>query len=141
MDDLPEDLYSEISDESEQGNDLMEQGRYTEALEIFESALNKLPCPIEKWEAFVWLKAAIGDAQFLMCNYKQATEEFFDAMNGPDGYSNPFVLLRLGECLYEQNSVKAIDYLCKAYFLEGEEIFKDEDNKYLQAVKSFLNLA
>lgn len=140
MDDLPEDIYNEILDESEQGNGLMDQGRFTEALEVFESALSKLPYPIEKWEAFVWLKAAIGDAQFLMCNYKQAEEEFFDAMNGPDGCSNPFVLLRLGECFYEQESDKAIEYLCKAYFLEGEEIFENENNKYLEVVKVALNL-
>jgi len=119
---------------------LMEQKEYQRAIDTFEAAFKKLPAPVEKWDAFLWLKASIGDARFFMKDYEEAAEIFFDAMNGPDGAHNPFILLRLGQCLYEQGSERAIDYMCKAYFLEGEEIFSDEDEKYFNAVKGALSV-
>lgn len=56
-------------------------------------------------------------------------------MNGVDGSCNGFVLLRLGQCLYERAESNALNYLCKAYFLEGDDIFRSEDSKYIDAVK------
>ena len=49
-------------------------------------------------------------------------------MNG-EGYGNPFVMLRLGECCLEIGDEKnAIEYLLRAYMFEGREIFEpDED--------------
>lgn len=140
MDELPDEIYDEILVSSEKGNLLMEQKEYQRAVNVFETALKKLPAPVEKWDAFLWLKVSIGDAQFFIGDYKEATESFFDAMNGPEGSHNPFVLLRLGQCLYEQGSERAVDYLCKAYFLEGEELFSDENGKYFDAVKDALSL-
>jgi len=102
-----------------QGNLLMEKGRYPDAVEAFTAALVKLPEPVEQWEAFVWLKASIGDALFFMQDYSRTLSEFFEAANGPDGAQNAFVILRLGECLYEQDNPDALDYLCKAYFWKG----------------------
>ncbi|AMA45738.1 tetratricopeptide repeat protein [Pseudomonas alabamensis] len=140
MDELPDEIYDEVLECSEKGNVLMEQKEYQRAIDTFEAAFKKLPAPVEKWDAFLWLKASIGDARFFMKDYEEAAEIFFDAMNGPDGAHNPFILLRLGQCLYEQGSERAIDYMCKAYFLEGEEIFSDEDEKYFNAVKGALSV-
>lgn len=138
---LPDQVHEEILVLSEQGNLLMEKGRYPDAVEAFTAALVKLPEPVEQWEAFVWLKASIGDALFFMQDYSRALSEFFEAANGPDGAQNAFVILRLGECLYEQENSDALDYLCKAYFLEGVDIFRGQDKKYFSAVESVLGMA
>lgn len=140
MMELPEELYDEILALSEQGNLLMDRDIYPEALDIYRSALMRLPDPIEQWEAFVWLKASMGDALYFMRDYKKAAVEFFDAMNGPGGAQNSFVIFRLGQCLFEQGGPEALDYLCRAYFLEGDEIFRCDDEKYLSAVRHALKI-
>ncbi|MNE46306.1 hypothetical protein D3C80_1406350 [compost metagenome] len=140
MIDLPDQLYDEVLALSEQGNLLMDKEEYPGAVDVYRSALVKLPEPIEQWEAFVWLKASIGDALFFMHDYKKAADEFFDAMNGPGGAQSSFVIFRLGQCLFEQKALGALDYLCKAYFLEGDEIFRHDDEKYLSAVKVALGV-
>lgn len=57
-------------------------------------------------------------------------------MNCPDGISNSFILLRQGEIMYELNEkVRAVEFLLRAYMLEGKEIFDGEDNKYLKFLK------
>ncbi|KIY37963.1 hypothetical protein TZ03_25210 [Pseudomonas sp. 10-1B] len=138
MSELSDQLYEKILALIEQGNLLMDKGEYPRAVEVYRAALMELPQPHTQWEAFVWLKASIGDAFFLMEEYDVAAEEFFDAMNGVDGSYNCFVLLRLGQCLYQRADPAALDYLCKAYFLEGDDIFSHENKKYLEAVKSVL---
>ncbi|WP_024657672.1 tetratricopeptide repeat protein [Pseudomonas syringae USA007] len=135
---LDDELYEKISEMSDLGNSFMDDGEYPRALKIFEEALDLLPAPRNTWEAYTWLKAGIADALFSVKDYERATEELYDAMNGPDGASNPFILLRLGQSLYEQSKPEGIDFLCKAYMLEGEEIFSEEDGKYLALVKDRL---
>lgn len=56
-------------------------------------------CSVEKREGFVWLKASKEDAQFLMYDYKQAAEEFSDAMNGPSGFYNPPFFAWVSACM------------------------------------------
>lgn len=138
MGELTGPLYDDVLVLSEEGSLLMEQKVYLKAVEVYRAALAKLPRPENQWEAYVWLKASIGDALYLLKDFKKASIEFFDAMNGPDGASNGFVLLRLGECLFEQGLPGASDYLCKAYLLEGEDIFSREEIKYLSVVKALL---
>ena len=65
---LDQAIYEQVTDLSECGNLLMEQGCYEEALLKFEFALSLLPSPQEKWDAFTWLKAATSDAYFFMKN-------------------------------------------------------------------------
>ncbi|GGA28702.1 hypothetical protein GCM10011384_17680 [Psychrobacillus lasiicapitis] len=61
----------------------------------------------------------------------------FNAINCPDGIENPFIMLRLGETLYELGDVnKAKDYLLRAYILEGYSIFENEEEKYFDVIKS-----
>ena len=140
MQELPDQLYDEIVRQSEQGNILMERSNYAAAAQMFTDALAKLPEPIDQWEAYVWLKASIGDAYFFMGDYHRAMCDFFDAMNGPNGSQNCFVIFRLGQCRYEQAAPDAVDYLCKAYLLEGDSIFRRDDEKYLIAAKSALGI-
>jgi tetratricopeptide (TPR) repeat protein len=134
--DLDDDLYEEICEISEEGNVLMDNNNYQGGLEKFQKALILLPEPQTKWEAYTWLKASTGDAYFFLKDYANAKEEFFDAMNGPDGYFNPFVLMRLGECFHETGDDRAQDFLMKAFLLEGKELFDTEDSKYFALIKS-----
>ncbi|MDO5679526.1 MAG: hypothetical protein Q4G54_04290, partial [Pelistega sp.] len=140
-DELDDDIYLKIVELSEDGNDFMDNQDYTSAAQAFAEGLMLLPEPKTKWEAYTWLKAGTCDAYFFLNDFQKAQEEAFDAMNGPEGAYNPFILMRLGQCFYELNgsdNEKAIDYLMKSYLLEGEEMFADEDPKYLKAIVPFI---
>lgn len=53
--------------------------------------------------------------------------------------ANPFVLMRLGQSAYELNKDNSKEYLLKAYMLEGEAIFEDQDNKYLESIRNLID--
>lgn len=64
------------------------------------------------------------------------------AMRSPEGEptGNPFLRLRLGQCMYELGeSVEAANWLAGAYLLEGNELFSQDDPKYLEFIKSKLD--
>ena len=62
----------------------------------------------------------------------------FDALNCPDGAANPFVLLRLGEALFELGDKdSAREYLLRAYMLAGDDLFADGlDSRYLEFLRA-----
>ncbi|MEW4284602.1 hypothetical protein Q0N35_13110 [Priestia koreensis] len=69
-------------------------------------------------------------------DFSAAKEFLFNAINCPDGIENPFIMLRLGESLYELGEVnKSKEYLLRAYILEGYSIFYSEDDKYFEVIK------
>lgn len=127
--------YDQIDSLCERGNVAMDKEHYDEAISLFSSALMLLPSPQEVYDAYLWLKTLIGEAYFQKHDYVQSKNDFYDALNGPDGYENPFILLRLGQSLYQLDDNKCLDFLVRAYMLEGDKIFEDEDPKYLQLVK------
>jgi len=52
---------------------------------------------------------------------------------------NPFIQLRLGQCSYESGDMdNASQWLVRAYLSEGTKIFRDDDPKYLDFIKSQL---
>ena len=132
-------VYGRLSELSELANDLLNANDAISAIELLLGALNLLPNPKNNWEAYTWINGSLGEAYFILKDYSRAKEVLFDALNGPDGWENPFILLRLGESLYEMGEKDAASqYLARAYMLEGEELFKDEDSKYLVLLKSKL---
>ena len=49
---------------------------------------------------------------------------------------NPYLRMRLGQCLFEKGDVDhAVQWLAGAYLLDGMAVFTDEDPKYLRFVK------
>ena len=70
--------------------------------------------------------------------YEKA-HECFDKARGNlsgEGYGNPFVMLRLGECCLEIGDEKnATEYLLRAYMFEGREIFYD-GKKYFDYLRT-----
>ncbi len=136
---LSDTLHAEITQLSESGNALADEGKCDEAIHCFEQALDLLPEPIEKWSAACWLFTAIGDTYFLEGDYARAIQPLLDAMKCPGGIGNPFLHLRLGQTQLELgNDILAADELTRAYMGAGTEIFEGEAPKYLALVKSVL---
>lgn len=134
---LPDALHRRITSITDRGNDLAEKGDTIGALAEFEKALRLVPEPRRSWEAATWLYASIGDCQFLLGRFEDARDSLVEARNCPDGSSNPFIALRLGQTLFELGDFKgAKASLTQAYMLEGDEIFDEEDPKYLAVVKA-----
>ncbi|MCY1445511.1 hypothetical protein D9M71_620280 [compost metagenome] len=68
---------------------------------------------------------------------EEAKAYLLDALNCPDGHANPFVLLRLGQALVDLgNESVGVDYLLRAYILEGEEVFEEDGVQYLQLLRN-----
>lgn len=62
-----------------------------------------------------------------------------ESLKCPDGLDNPFIQLRLGECFFELGNItKAKEHLLKAYMIEGEEIFEDEPQKYMNLISEII---
>jgi hypothetical protein len=133
--DLPDNIYDQVEELSAAGNDLYDQSEYPAAVGKWTAALELLPEPKSDWQAFTWLSASIGDAHYQNDNLDGARQALFDALNGPGGVDNPFVHYRLGQSeIRLGNEDNGIRHLLKAYMLDGERIFSnDEDGAaYLQ---------
>ncbi|AVS91625.1 hypothetical protein C8246_07235 [Paracidovorax avenae] len=133
---LPDDIHQQVTALAEKANEALESGQPSVAIEPLQQALVMLPEPQTDWEAWTWLNGTLGEAYFDLCDYKMAKISFLDAMSGPDGISNPYLLLRAGQTLFELGELaQARHMLAKAHMQEGDELFSDEDPKYL----AFLN--
>ena len=137
---LNEKVYSEIVRLSKEGDAFCDNEEYQYAKEKYMLALDLVPNPKRDWEAATWLYIALGDVSFLLKSYNEATEYLFEAINCPDGLGNPFIMLRLGESLFENggdmNRIK--DYLMRAFLLGGKEIFEGEDQKYFSLIEEIV---
>lgn len=131
LDELTPEMKNKLDELAERGNQLEEEGQYENAMEIWEEALNLIPQPQQYYSETIWFLVAIGDVYFQKKLYAKA-HQYFDKARGNlsgEGYGNPFIMLRLGECCLEIGDEKnATEYLLRAYMLEGKEIFEpDED--------------
>src|SRR5476651_1896979 len=134
---LPDDLYGEISDFCEKGNVLADQEKFAEAYEQFDKALALVPVPRERWEASTWIFAALGDMAFSLKNYPLARQHLDWAVFCPDGLGNPFIHLRLGQVNFELSRLDiAADELIRAYMGDGETVFEQENPKYFDFLKT-----
>lgn len=136
---LEDRVYEKIVQLCEEGDNLSEDELYEEAIERYNLALDLLPTPKTDWEASTWIYTALGDVYFAIEDYENGRDFFYNALNCPDGITNPYILLRLGECLFEcEQFEKAKEYLLKAYMLEGYRIFAEEDEKYFEIIKEII---
>ncbi len=126
---LPDELYERIETLSEEGNDLLDGGNPAKACEVWREAYALLPTPRTDWEAATWLSASIGDACYQMQDYPAARDALMDALNTTDGLNNPFVYYMLGKALRQLGDEKAINYLLRAYMLDGEDIFDSDEEE------------
>ncbi len=133
IDELTPQIKAKLDELAEKGNQLEDEERYEEAIEAWQEGLDLIPAPQEYYSETVWFLAAVGDVYFKKGMYPQA-HECFDKARGNlsgEGYGNPFVMLRLGECCLEIGDEKnAAEFLLRAYMMEGKEIFEpDEDGE------------
>lgn len=132
---LPAILHEPIQTLLDEGDKLFDQGKFEYALGKYEEARALLPSDVERWEASTWVLAAIGDACFLMGDMERAQQALSVAVNCPEGATNPFVQLRLGQSEFELGRLDAATVaLSLAFATGGEEVFEDEDAKYRSCV-------
>jgi tetratricopeptide (TPR) repeat protein len=122
------------------GDQAAEATDYGVALEKYQQAINLLPDPIYEFDAALWLLAAIGDVSYLKGDMPAARSAFMDAVKWfDDARGNPFIRLRLGQCLYDLGEFAAAeDWLAGAFLLEGPSLFEAEHPKYLQFARANL---
>lgn len=136
MDELPDSIYTQVTDLSERGNVRMEAGLYDEAIALWEQALRLIPQPEAKWDAALWLHASIADALRSMGAVSDALRRFQVAARCADGATNPFVLFSIGACEVDLgHEDAAVDPLLRAYMLEGDELFADQDPRYFDLLR------
>lgn len=136
---LDNQVYEEIVHLCKVGDAFVEQGQMNSAIESYTEALDLVPLPKNNWDTSTWIYTALGDTYFLNVDYQMAKSNLYNALNCPDGISNPFILMRLGESLFECGEIdKAKEYLLRAYLLEGYKIFFSEDDKYFELIKDMI---
>lgn len=131
LEEITPEIKVKLDELAERGNQFEEEERYEEAIQAWEERLHLIPEPQNFFSETIWFLAAIGDVYFKQELYAKA-HECFDKARGNlsgEGYRNPFIMLRLGECCLEIGDEKnATEYLLRAYMMEGKEIFEpDED--------------
>ena len=142
-----EELSDEVSDQieelSENGNEHFDDEKYDDAIKIWKEALSLIPNPQNSYSESLWLETSIGDAYFMFGDYNKSLEHFQNAKSNTEenAYENPFIMLRLGQNLLENNqNEEAKEYLLRAYMFEGEEIFENDDTKYFEFLKQNVEL-
>ncbi len=124
-------------DYAEEGNRLFDDEQYAQAIEVWLEGLNTLNKPLNAQSEAVWFQTSVADAWFMQGEYEKAYPYLWDAKSNlsGDGYQNPVVMLRLGQCSLELGKEDAAEYLLRAYMLAGEEIFESEDEKYFALIR------
>ncbi|NDV66668.1 lipopolysaccharide assembly protein LapB [Bacteroides sp. 224] len=136
---LNDELYSAIMSDLEKGDDAAENSRNSTALKYYLSGLEKVPDPKTDWEISLHIYTAMGDLFINMEQYENAVFHYQSALNCPDGLSNGYIWLGLGQAYYELGDMeKAKDALKSAYMLEGDEIFQGYDLKYYNLIKEII---
>ncbi|MBB5646132.1 tetratricopeptide repeat protein [Pedobacter cryoconitis] len=130
---LSAEVSERIEDLSEQGNELFEEEKYRECIQVWNEALALIPEPQNTYREAFWLETSIGDCYFMLNDFEQSLVHFLNAKGNieTNAHENPFVMLRLGELFLEGAHFNdAKEFLLRAYMLEGKEIFEAEDQKY-----------
>lgn len=133
---LSDEDYNVITESLEKGDALVERGILKEALKKYIEALENIPSPKNDYEIALHVYTALGDCYFNLEDYENSNNNYNEALKCPDGVSNGYVWLGLGESYFElQEENKAKDALMSAYMLEGKKIFDDENPKYFNLIK------
>lgn len=139
---MDDETHAKITKLSKKGDSKAEKGKYSEALVLYWEAFDLVPEPKTDWDAATWIFAAIGDANFLGDDFQAGVDNLSNAMHCPGAIGNPFIHMRLGQCQFEVGNLdRAADELTRAYALEGEEIFEEDDPKYLEFLMTKIDKA
>lgn len=134
-------LFRKTTDDyAEEGNELFDEKKYEQAIKVWQEGLDQLDKPLNMQSEAVWFQTSIADALFMMDRFEEAYDYLWDAKSNlsGEGVNNPFVLMRLGQCAYELGKDNAREFLLMAYMIEGEELFENDDEKYLDAIRDMI---
>ncbi len=139
--DLTEELdsgtYAEVTRLCARGDELVGSDELAEAVRQYEQALSLLPPPFYRWKAATWVLTALGETLYFQRDYPAARRALQDALLCPDAATNPLIHLRLGQALYDLLEMEAArQELLGAYMLDGERVFRGEDPKYWNYLRS-----
>ena len=136
---LKQAIHDEICKFCDRGDQLADEEKFSEAIQEYKKARKLIPTPKSDWEAETWVATALGDARYFLQEYDEASKDFYDAIEGPGGEENPFINLRLGQCLYEIGDFESSQmHLLMAYRINGSSIFEDEPEKYFSAIEDMV---
>ena len=137
---LADNLFLKVQAFTEQGDQLMQAENFTQAIKEYQKAWSLLPEPKQLWDVSTWIKVAQAEALLMLKDYAAAREKLMQGIICKDAVHNPLVHLLLGIANYETGDMdSAKKELQLAYDLEGESIFADEDDKYLQLLKESID--
>ena len=109
---LQDELYERIVSICSEGDNLVNRFEYENAIKMYLEALYLVPEPKYNWAASTWIYTALGDTCYINGDFSAAKEFLFNAINCPDGIENPFIMLRLGESLYELEKLINLKSIC-----------------------------
>jgi tetratricopeptide (TPR) repeat protein len=139
MSKLPGDVRQMIDQLCQKGDQFAQIDQFDDALDQYEAAWQLLPEPKNQWPAATWILMAAGDVYFEKRDFVAAAETLRDGLEMPEGENNPFLLLRLGQSLFELGNLDAAaEALEAAYREQGTGLFVDEDPKYLSFLRTQL---
>jgi tetratricopeptide (TPR) repeat protein len=120
-----------------EGDRLAETQSFKQAIAEYDNAWDLVPDPKTEWNASTWILAAIADAAFLGGYKARAREALAYAMTCPDAIGNPFLHLRYGQVLLDAGeNDAAADELMRAYMGAGQDIFANEDGRYIDFLRT-----
>lgn len=129
MADTPIDWPLKVDQLAERGSSFSEVGEHTEAIQAWSEALDLVPEPHNDWEEATWLYASIADSHYQEGQYEEARNHLFDALNGPEAQDQPFIPYLLGKALFHLQDERYTEYFLRAYMLDGENIFREDDDE------------
>jgi hypothetical protein len=99
MSELSDELYQQIKQHCACGDNSAGHDRFSEALGCYWNAWDLLSDLRTSWKAATWILATIGHANFLSGDFAAGSDNLNMAMHCPEAIGNPFLRLRLGQCL------------------------------------------
>ena len=139
MEELSEKLYEAITNLLDEGDELVERGKYQEAIAYYEEAMNRLPEPKEDWTLFDTIAICIGDSYYEMGEYIVADRFYTMSLTRGSGIENPYVWYVKGRNLIKlDNKEEGVDALMRAYMLDGTDVFDTDDGEFLSYIEPYI---
>lgn len=139
MSELPKDITANIKALCAQAYQAYDLDDYRKALRLFYQGWVLLPKPQTDFAEAGWVLTGIGDTYYQLKQYTPGVEALRSADHCPDTHNNPFIQLRLGQCLFhlgEKSSSRR--HLQKAYRSAGPALFTHEADCYLDRIKDLI---
>ena len=138
---LPKDIAHLVDNLCREGDRFAGIDQFDDAIEKYQVAWSLLPAPPHQWPAAAWILLSVGDAYFWLKDFQGGAKFLLEALDCPNGDGNPYLLLRLGQCLLELGRLdEAANALEEAFRVGGHELFEGEAPKYFQFVQTQLRI-